>query len=160
MAGAERIASLLMRVDLPCEMSAPTWPDGTEVRGFRASDAKALHALLEHGYRNGGGSVAPFGVWLPALVGDSEFDPETCFLVTAGGELAAASICWTSAFVKDLVVHEGWRRRGLGEAILQLAFRTFDERGAERVDLKVEEQNAGALRLYERVGMRVVERLS
>ena len=103
--------------------------------------------------------MAPLDVWLPALLGDSEFDPETCFLVTAGDELAAASICWTSAFVKDLVVHESWRRRGLGEAILQLAFQTFAARGARQVDLKVEEQNAGAIRLYERVGMRVVERL-
>ena len=77
-----------------------------------------MHALLEHGYRNGGGSVAPFETWLPGLLADSEFDPETCFLVTAGDELAAASICWTSGFVKDLVVHESWRRQGLGESIL------------------------------------------
>jgi ribosomal protein S18 acetylase RimI-like enzyme len=156
---AERIASLLMRVDLPRETPEPSWPQGTAVRGFRASDAAGLHALLEQGYRNGGGTVTPFETWLPALVGDSEFDPQACFLVTAGDELAAASICWTSAFVKDLVVDERWRRRGLGEAILQLAFRTFADRGARHVDLKVEEQNAGAIRLYQRVGMRVVERL-
>ena len=61
--------------------------------------------------------------------------------------------------MKDLVVHESWRRQGLGESILQLAFRTFQERGAARVDLKVEVQNAGAIRLYERVGMYLVERL-
>ena len=129
------------------------------MRAFAPAEARRLHALLEHGYRNGGGSVAPFESWLPALTGDSEFDPETCFLVVAGDELAAASICWTSGFVKDLVVHESWRRAGLGESLLQLAFRTFQERGASGVDLKVEAQNAGAIRLYERVGMRVVERL-
>ncbi len=149
-----------MRVDLPRETPAPAWAGGTAVRGFEAGDARRLHALLEHAYRNGGGSVAPFEIWLPALTGDSEFDPGTCFLVVAGDELAAASICWTSGFVKDLVVHEAWRRRGLGEAILQLAFRTFQDRGARCVDLKVEVQNAGAIRLYERVGMRLVERLS
>src|SRR6478735_2127885 len=121
-----------MRVDLPRDTPAPVWPDGTSVRAFRPADAEAVHALLEHGYRNGGGSVGPFGEWLPRLVGDSEFDPETCFLVTAGDELAAASICWTSGFVKDLVVHESWRREGLGESLLRLAFRTFQERGAAR----------------------------
>ena len=152
-------ASLLMRVHLPRETSEPAWPDGTAVRPFRPADATRLHALLEHGYRNGGGSVAPFGTWLPALTGDGEFDPETCFLVEAGDELAAASICWTSGFVKDLVVHETWRRKGLGEAILQRASRTFQDRGVARVDLKVEVQNAGAIRLYERVGMCLVERL-
>lgn len=96
--------------------------------------------------------MAPFEKWLPALVRDSEFDPQSCFLVVAGNELAAASICWASGFVKDLVVHESWRRRGLGESILELAFRTFQARGSDRVDLKVEVQNAGAIRPYERVG--------
>ena len=91
------------------------------------------------------------------LTGDSEFDPELCFLVEVGDDLAAAAICWSSAFVKDIVVHENWRRRGFGESLLRLAFRTFQERGATHVELKVQAQNAPAIRLYERVGMRTVE---
>ena len=160
MAGPERIATLLMRVDLPRGTPASTWPAGTQVRGFRASDAEALHALLEHGYRNGGGSVPACDVWLPALVGDGEFDPALCFLAEVGDELAAAAICWTSAFVKDIVVAETWRRHGLGEALLRLAFRAFERRGADSVELKVQAQNAPAIRLYERVGMRTVERMT
>jgi ribosomal protein S18 acetylase RimI-like enzyme len=152
--------TLRMRIDLRGEIPQPAWPEGSHVRAFHPSDATRLHALLEHGYRKGGGSVEPFDVWLPALTGDSEFDPELCFLVEAGDELVAAQICWTSAFVKDIVVHETWRRHGLGEALLRLAFRTFQERGASGVDLKVQAQNAPAIRLYERVGMRTVERLS
>jgi ribosomal protein S18 acetylase RimI-like enzyme len=151
---------LRMRIDVRGEIPPPTWPDGSSVRGFHASDGARLHALLEHGYRNGGGSVDAFDVWLPALTGDSEFDPETCFLVEAGDELVAAEICWTSGFVKDIVVHETWRRHGLGDALLRLAFRTFQARGAPTVELKVHADNMPAIRLYERVGMRVVERLS
>jgi ribosomal protein S18 acetylase RimI-like enzyme len=149
-----------MRIDLRREIAQPTWPEGSNVRGFHISDGPRLHALLEHGYRRGGGSVEAFDVWLPALTGDSEFDPDLCFLVEAGDELVAAAICWTSAFVKDIVVHETWRRHGLGEALLRLAFRTFQARGATGVDLKVQDQNAAAIRLYERVGMRTVERIS
>jgi ribosomal protein S18 acetylase RimI-like enzyme len=152
--------TLRMRIDLRGEIPQPAWPEGSHVRAFHPSDATRLHALLEHGYRNGGGSVEPFDVWLPALTGDSEFDRELCFLVEAGDELVAAQICWTSAFVKDIVVHETWRRHGLGEALLRLAFRTFQERGASGVDLKVQAQNVPAIRLYERVGMRAVERLT
>jgi ribosomal protein S18 acetylase RimI-like enzyme len=152
--------TLRMRIDLRGEIPRPVWPDGSHVRGFHASDARRLHALLEHGYRNGGGSVEAFDEWLPALTGDSEFDPEVCFLVEVGDQLAAATICWTSAFVKDIVVHETWRRHGLGEALLRLAFRTFQARGAAAVELKVHAQNAPAIRLYERVGMRTVERIS
>ena len=105
-----------MRIDLRGEIPPPTWPEGAGVRGFHPSDGPRLHALLEHGYRDGGGSVEAYDVWLPALTGDSEFDPETCFLVEVGDDLAAASICWTSGFVKDIVVHETWRRHGLGES--------------------------------------------
>ena len=61
--------------------------------------------------------------------------------------------------MKDLVVHETWRRRGLGEALLLHVFATFRARGAEAVELKVQSDNTGAVRLYERAGMRVVERL-
>jgi ribosomal protein S18 acetylase RimI-like enzyme len=151
---------LRMRIDLRAEIPRPSWPEGSSVRGFHPSDGPRLHALLEHGYRRGGGSVAGYATWFPALTGDSEFDPALCFLVEAGDELAAAAICWTSAFVKDIVVHETWRRHGLGEALLRLVFRTFAARGADHVDLKVQGQNAPAIRLYERVGMRTVERIT
>jgi len=151
--------TLRMRIDLPTASELPVWPDGVQVRTFRPGDVDELHALLAHGYRHGGGTVGPQAAWYSALVGDSEFDAELVVLVEGAGGLAAASICWTSAFVKDLVVHESWRRRGLGEALLRRAFRTFEERGAHHVDLKVEADNPPAIRLYERVGMRVVERL-
>jgi ribosomal protein S18 acetylase RimI-like enzyme len=157
--GEER-ETLRMRIDLRCEIPKPSWPEGSSVRGFHDSDGPRLHALLEHGYRNGGGSVEAYAVWLPALTGDSEFDPALCFLVEVGDELAAAAICWTSSFVKDIVVHETWRRHGLGEALLLLAFRTLERRGAGHVELKVQAQNLAAVRLYERVGMRTVERIT
>jgi ribosomal protein S18 acetylase RimI-like enzyme len=151
---------LRMRIELPSQIPSPAWAEGSHVRGFHASDARRLHELLEHGYRRGGGSVEPFETWLPALTGDSEFDPGLCFLVEVGDDLAAAAICWTSGFVKDIAVHETWRRRGFGESLLRLAFQTFQARGATRVELKVHAQNAPAVRLYERVGMRTVERIT
>jgi ribosomal protein S18 acetylase RimI-like enzyme len=157
---AEPLELLRMRVELRGDFPPPRFPDGSHVRPFHLSDARRLHALLEHGYRHGGGTVDAYDVWLPALTEDSEFDPELCFLVEVGDELAAAAICWTSAFVKDIVVHETWRRHGLGEALLRLAFRTFQVRHATGVELKVQARNAAAIRLYERVGMRTVERIS
>jgi ribosomal protein S18 acetylase RimI-like enzyme len=151
---------LRMRIDLRGEVPRPTWPEGSSVRGFHESDGPRLHALLEQGYRNGGGAVAAYEAWLPTLTGDSEFDPELCFLVEVGDELAAAAICWTSGFVKDIVVAETWRRHGLGEALLRHAFRELARRRLHSVDLKVHADNTPAIRLYERVGMRTVERLT
>jgi ribosomal protein S18 acetylase RimI-like enzyme len=149
-----------MRIDLrDVPVAEPAWPDGIRARTFRDDDARALHALLEHGYRRGGGSVEAFDTWLPRMTTDEEFDRDLWFLAEADDEVAGAALCWTSAFVKDLVVHESWRRRGLGEALLLHVFATFRARGAEAVELKVQSDNTGAVRLYERAGMRVVERL-
>jgi ribosomal protein S18 acetylase RimI-like enzyme len=146
-----------MRVELVDPLAPPVWPDGVRVRTYAPDDARPLHELLVHAYRHGGGEVAPFDEWLPAMTGDSEFDPQLWFLAEAGRALAGSALCWTSAFVKDLVVQESWRRCGLGEALLRHAFAELRRRGATRVDLKVEAGNDGARRLYERVGMRVVD---
>ena len=150
-----------MRIDLRGEIPQPTWPEGSGVRGFHVSDGPRLHALLEHGYRNGGGSVEA----LRRLAAGAHGRQRVRRRRSASSSRSAtssprASICWTSAFVKDIVVHETWRRHGLGEAMLRLAFRTFQARGAAGVELKVHAQNAPAIRLYERVGMRTVERIS
>ena len=46
------------------------------------------------------------------MTSDAEFDRELWFLAEPeGGSLAGAALCWTSAFLKDLVVHESWRGR-------------------------------------------------
>ena len=149
-----------MRVELDAvPAGAPAWPPGVRVRTYGDKDARRVHALLEDGYRRGGGRVGPFETWLPEMTGDAEFDPRLWFLADANGELTGVALCWTSGFVKDLVVHERWRRRGLGAALLRHVIATFRSRGAGVVELKVESDNAPAVRLYERVGMRVVDRL-
>jgi len=149
-----------MRIELAATpRHDPVWPDSVRVRTFRTGDATALHSLLVHCYRRGGGSVAPFEKWLPDMTTDEEFDPELWFLAESDGVLIGAVLCWTSAFVKDIVVHESWRGRGVGEALLLHALGTFARRGATAVELKVESTNAPALRLYKRLGMRIVERL-
>jgi ribosomal protein S18 acetylase RimI-like enzyme len=147
-----------MRIDLdPALAAEPRWPSGISVRTFTVDDAEALHSLLVHAYRHGGGSVPEFQPWLSVMTGDEEYVADLWVLAEANRMLAGAALCWTSGFVKDLVVHESWRRRGLGEALLRRVFLAFAERGASGVELKVRAGNTAAIRLYERVGMRVVE---
>jgi len=60
-------------------------------------------------------------------------------------------------WVESLGACPKWRRRGLGEALLSSAFRALHQRGLRQVGLGVDAENpTGALRLYERVGMRKV----
>jgi ribosomal protein S18 acetylase RimI-like enzyme len=145
-----------LRRDLAGHVPDPVWPAGFGVRGFTAGDAPAVHRLMQIAYAEGGGEVGGFEQWWPAVRGDSEFDEELFFLAVNGAdEIVGSAQCWTSAFVKDLVVHPQARRRGLAEALLLTAFRAFRDRGAPHVDLKVQLDNpTGAVRLYRRLAMR------
>jgi ribosomal protein S18 acetylase RimI-like enzyme len=149
-----------MRIELdPSALQAPRWPAGVEVRSFTIGDAERLHSLLAHAYRDGGGAVTDLPTWTAQMTGDEEYDPALWTLAQSQDLLIGAVLCWTCSFVKDLAVHEAWRGRGLGEALLRHALGTFSARGAHAVELKVHADNLAAVRLYERVGMRVVERL-
>lgn len=149
-----------MRIELdPSTLQAPRWPAGVAVRPFTIRDAARLHSLLAHAYRHGGGTVSDLPTWTAEMTGDEEYDPTLWTLAQSRGLLVGAVLCWTSGFVKDLGVHEAWRGRGLGEALLRHALSTFAGRGTNAVELKVHADNSSAVRLYERVGMRVVEHL-
>jgi ribosomal protein S18 acetylase RimI-like enzyme len=144
-----------MRRVLDAPVPAPAWPDGVCLSSFTPDQAQDAHALLVRCYEHGGGTVGAFDEWWPALLADPEFDSALCFVARRiEGDMVGIAQCWTSAFVKDLVVHPSWRRRGVGEALLLHAFGLFRARGAKFVDLKVLDDNpSGAYRLYSRVGM-------
>jgi ribosomal protein S18 acetylase RimI-like enzyme len=54
--------------------------------------------------------------------------------------------------VHDVVVLDGWRGRRVGEQMLALVEDIARERGACKLTLEVLQGNAGAIRLYERIG--------
>jgi ribosomal protein S18 acetylase RimI-like enzyme len=139
----------------------PPWPADLPILAFDpARHARAVHGLLEEGYRHGGGSVPGHEAWWQALSTDAEYDPDLILLAADGhGTPVAVAICWTSGFVKDLVVDARARRRGLGSALLNRAFRTFADRGARAVDLKVHADNHAAIALYRSAGTAHVETL-
>jgi ribosomal protein S18 acetylase RimI-like enzyme len=56
--------------------------------------------------------------------------------------------CW----LEDLFVEDTMRGRGLGRALVLAAFERAGERGARRIELDTNEDNLGALALYESLG--------
>jgi ribosomal protein S18 acetylase RimI-like enzyme len=59
-------------------------------------------------------------------------------------------------WIRILGVLPEYRRRGLGQALLRHSFGEFARRGANAVGLGVDAENpTGAVRVYERAGMRV-----
>jgi ribosomal protein S18 acetylase RimI-like enzyme len=138
-------------------LEAPAWPAGYVMRTLAPGDERALHALLLGVF--GGEIEAGFDDWWAKRSGDAEFDPALSFLAFAlGGQMVGAACCWTSGFLKDLAVHPTARRLGLGEALVRQVLLAFRARGVGHVDLKTNRiDNAGAMRLYRRLGFVEVE---
>ena len=103
----------------------------------------------------------------PALVGPTLqelkavlADPATTLLVAREGTeiVATATVivyttpAWTKARIEDLVVDEGRRGHGVGEALVKKCLSVAEERGASVVELQSARRREVANRLYPRLG--------
>jgi ribosomal protein S18 acetylase RimI-like enzyme len=141
--------------DLGLPIGQPRWPPRTSLAPFTATLAPKAHALMIECYRSGFGTTpADFDTWWAATRHDSEFDSSLCFCVMQDERLVGFEHCWTSAFIKDIVVQPLVRRQGIGEALLRHAFAIFRARGCTEIALKVNAANVAARRLYGRLGFR------
>ncbi len=61
--------------------------------------------------------------------------------------------------IASVAVRPGFRRRGIGRALMEALERELVARGARRLRLEVRASNQAARRLYESLGYRVVRRL-
>jgi ribosomal protein S18 acetylase RimI-like enzyme len=150
---------LRMWRDLALPADDPVWPNGVHVRSYEKADARRVQSLLDEAYLawDPAYSPKPHEDWVQWMTGHDEFDPELWLLAERDGDLVACGLHWKEhqqrGWVKDLVVREDERGRGLAKALLHEAFRSYRERGATRVGLKVEATNpTGAPQLYARVG--------
>ena len=147
-----------MRRNLAEVVPAITWPQGIVLNEYRPELAEAVHRLMELGYQQGGGRVPALDVWQQRFETDPEYDPSLCFIALDAEGIVGVCQCWTSAYIKNLVVHPRAQGQGLGRALLLHAFNIFQQRREGFVDLKVLEDNLRAQRLYENAGMRVIRR--
>ena len=149
---------LLLRKDLRKPLPAVQWPEGFSLVTLSEALMQPVHALLCQGYADGRGSVEPLHSWQHDLLHDAEYDPQLCFVILHKGQVAAVAQAWTSAYLKDLVVHPHHQGQGLGSALLRHVFDVFRQRHEACVDLKVMEHNHRARRLYEQHGMALIRR--
>ncbi|WP_338799952.1 GNAT family N-acetyltransferase [Pseudomonas sp. RSB 5.4] len=147
-----------MRRDLRQEVPPIYWPEGIELSTYRPELAAVVHQLMQLGYREGGGRVPALEEWQLRFESDPEYDPALCFIASDAESVIGVAQCWTSSYIKNLVVHPRAQGRGLGRALLLNAFKVFQQRREGFVDLKVLEDNLRAQRLYESAGMIVVRR--
>jgi len=156
---ATEVLKLEVVLDTPPLEAAPS--TDVTLRTYGDADAQAVRELLDAAYLGWDQTYVPFqhDDWLAFMTEHQGFDPAYWFLAEAGGELAGVCLTWKEGWIKDLAVEPEARGRGLGEALLRHAFARLYEGGARTIGLKVDAHNpTSAIRLYERFGMRVVER--
>jgi ribosomal protein S18 acetylase RimI-like enzyme len=150
------ILRMWRRLDHP--VATPAWPDDVTVRSYRDGDAASVKALLDEAY-TWDAAYAPMSHhgWLGYMTDHAEFDPSMWFVVERGGALIACALHWKEdrgrGWLKDIAVHASARGAGLGKSLVRHGLRTYADRGAERVGLKVDAANpTGAVDLYTREG--------
>jgi ribosomal protein S18 acetylase RimI-like enzyme len=147
-------------------------PSGLELRPATPDDMRAIWNAKEEAFRDHWGHVtkseADYQCWLndPSLTASLwqiAWD-------AARGEIAGVSLNsineednrqygFKRGWVNSLGVRRPWRRRGLARAILVSSLQRLNEHGMTEVVLGVDaETPTGALRLYESVGFKVLNR--
>jgi ribosomal protein S18 acetylase RimI-like enzyme len=163
--GYERVRSFFrMVVGVEQAHPGPRWPDGVELRPLDAErHGRRLHAAHEAAFAEEWGHVElSYDEWRERTLDRPGLDPALVPVVWADDEIVAFSLNYAKrngdwGWIGSLGVLAGWRRRGLGLALLRESFERFRQTGERMVALGVDTENpTGATRLYERAGMRVL----
>lgn len=151
-----------MRIVFDGPPPQPALPDGIELETFRREDARVFHSALADAFEEEWGFLAlPFEEWERTRLNAADTDTSLWFVARDGDEIAGVNRCdpkkHGGGWIGALGVRRGWRRRGIGLALLQRAFVEFHRRGEPHVGLGVDADNpTGATRLYESAGMAVL----
>ena len=140
---------------------APPWPEGITIRPFeRGIDEPAVYRVIEDAFNEWSGRAPQsFEEWLQHFPSHPSFAPELSPLAFDGDELVGATVYLDYAdsdegWVQQLATKATHRHRGIARALLHHAFGTAYASGKRGCGLSTN-SNAGALGLYEKVGMHV-----
>lgn len=168
--------SFHMRIDMDTPPPEPIWPEGVSLKVFdleRDDPAEVYRADMAAFQDHFGFVESPFedGLkrFLHFMTDEDAYDPGLWFLAMSNGsqgdEKQIAGFCLNRkhsyedtqvGWVSTLGVLRSWRKRGIGLALLQHSFGEYYRRGFRKVGLGVDGENlTGALRLYQKAGMRV-----
>jgi mycothiol synthase len=123
-------------------------------------DAVAVHALDDASFAaNPDYTPESQTAFREEHLGAHDLAPELSLVAEYGGAVAGFLLArhWraeAAGFIDILAVGPEYRRRGLGQALLETGFAGFAAAGLQEAQLGVASDNPRALRLYERLGMR------
>ena len=160
------LSFLIMESSLSERPAPAHWAEGIRVRTFeRGLDEQVTYQTDEEaGKDKGYHSPLSYEGWVKRMGLDrDDFDPSIWFLACAGNNVAGVALNVhdledSVAWVDHLSVRREWRNKGIGKALLLYSFGEFYKRGLKTVKLSVDSKSlTNAPRLYESVGMRVVQ---
>lgn len=153
-----------MSIELSQDADAGPAPTGIAITSLRSQDdLREVHVVLDEAFADHWDhQPEQFEHWAQDRTQGPDYDPMLWRLAWGDGRLVGALTAIVlnhRGWVNLLGVRADYRGRGIAEALLRHAFAGFAARGTSAVLLAVDAANpAGAMRLYERVGMRVVKR--
>lgn len=155
-----------MQLELDAPPPEPIFPEGISLRTFvKGQDDRAVFEAFDEAFSDHYDHISGRFDWFQHhSINNPLSDFSMWYLAMAGDQIAGLCLCSKSiaedpqlGWVDDLAVRRPYRKRGLGLALLRTAFGEFYRRGYRKVGLSVDPQNlTGALRLYERAGMRPI----
>jgi GNAT superfamily N-acetyltransferase len=142
-------------------------PDGHGIREARGGDYEQAWDVVETAFLEWSERPRqPFDAWLHHVVGRPGFEPWNLRVATdaTGAIVGVVVIVLTGrddergaeGYIDKVAVRRDRRGLGLGQALLAESFATARDHGAVRSRLATDSRT-GALSLYEKVGMRVVQ---
>ena len=134
-------------------------PEGISIRTCTEEDAEVVHRLIGETFaEHWGFTPISYETWRKQSYERADTQLDMWFLAFEGDEPAGFLVgrpMEDMGWVADLGVRRGWRERGIASALLKRSFADFKRRGFHKIGLGVDASNeTGAVRLYERVGMK------
>jgi len=152
--------SYVMSIELGEAPAPPNPPTGVLLRRFRAGEEREVWAVHQDAFRDVAGHDrdVPFDEWHEDRIAHPSFEPALWTVAEADEGIVGVALCRIRndhGWIGVVGVRRAWRGKGLGGALLRESFRLFWERDERRISLSVDADSpTGAVRLYEREGMR------
>jgi predicted N-acetyltransferase YhbS len=162
--------SFVMEGDLPAEISTLIPPKNITIRTIDPTEYKKIYYLKEEAFEDHWGHIGTteeegLKEFESEHLQDPNYDPDLWFAAEANGEMIGMIFGNKSTpfgadygWVSILGVKREWRHKKIGKALMLHFFQKIKEKGSTKVGLSVDSDSlTGATRLYESVGMHVIE---
>jgi mycothiol synthase len=160
----ETFSMVELRFDAFNTLPSVELPAGLEFRPVTLDQYRAIWASVWGAYENSPQNVVVTEEDYQEWLASPAFDPTLWRVAWEGGRIAGQTLCEIAkgrGEVAEVSVGAQWRRHGLGYALVIAGLRALAERGITEARLHARADNIyGALRLYERVGFRLLKRFA